>query len=811
MKFVRRSILLLLTLLLILPSSVFAEQTSAQDGTLSCAFFGPDEVQSYVDHLFDGDPVTTVTLRRGETLRMEIDGGTPAALFFDFYERTGEFTLTFADANGAPLGEQRCTADEYHVLLPVPYDSVAAVTLRVDKGDVRLCEWFACTDSFTPQFSDTGETADVLAVLNEPGDELYRFGGLFALLAGEHGLSVQVVYLTGTDGYHAHQCMDVLSGMGVLRMPSFGTGRKTDAKNDDSVFNAIGRSPVLIKQFTALIRTVRPKLLLTLDPGKDQTRYSDGVIARTLLTAADYAADETRYPNSTAFAVPKVYALSADGETTVSLAVPLYAYDGVTADALAERLSETYASERVFRRTLPAKLCFTLRAECVGADEARNDLLEHLSTDAFEHYRIPTPTPEPTEEPTPTPTETPTELPRETPRNTPAPTAEPSLPAPVHRRSMLLPVLGGIGLAAAAVLFVLFFKKKEKGILIAAIVLLLAGALALTLWSVPKGAVPVTEAATEAPTEKPTPKLTEAPTPKPTEAPTEEPTPEPTEAPTPDPNEAYFLSGDGEEYELDFENGRWEYRSNALSIDVRRVNTKYKNGKPLVYYVADIRMRDYSSFRSGVRGYAVPWRYARMEKAVLAFTGDNLDGAEKEEKGCLMRNGRFYCDYGGAETLVIRSDLTLEVRKPKSFTARELIDRGVRDTYSFGPVLVENGEICDSVYHHRVMHPNPRCGLGMVEPGHWVAIVSDGRQRGYSESITLSYFAQLFVENGCTVAYNLDGGSSVGLIFMGEALNQHDPYDASDYQRPWTDALMFGYSEQVPDPSVPTKHDGYRR
>ena len=93
----------------------------------------------------------------------------------------------------------------------------------------------------------------------------------------------------------------------------------------------------------------------------------------------------------------------------------------------------------------------------------------------------------------------------------------------------------------------------------------------------------------------------------------------------------------------------------------------------------------------------------------------------------------------------------------------------------------------------------------------WRAIVSDGRQPGYSQSISLEYFAQLFIDRGCTVAYNLDGGSSAGMVFMGETLNKHLGPNTDDTQRWWVDSIMFGYSEQVPDPSVSTKHDGIQR
>ncbi len=830
MKTIRRSLLLLLSLLLILPAAAFAEQAPVPDGTLTCTFTGPDEVQSYVSHLFDGDTGTTVTIKRGETLRMQIEDGTPSALFFDFYERPDAFTLSYLDADGNALGEERFTTSDHHLLIPLDYGSLSEIELYVESGQVRICEWYACTAAFIPPFTDRSETADVLAVLNEPGDELYLFGGLFAMLAGEHGLSVQVVYLTAADGYRTHQCMDVLRGMGVLREPVFGQGRKSDVKSDAAVYSALGGDSTLYATLTSMIRTLQPKLVLAPDAAEEQARYSDGVIARTVLTAAGYAADAKRYPDTNPYKVKKVYTLGGEGGTTVSLNVPLYAYDGMTANALAARLGMFYAEDRVLHKTTPDELRLTLRTSTVGDDKAKNDLIEHLPTSSFAEYRVPTPTPAPTEAPTSTPTLPPTVAPTEAPTGTPlviqneaTETPVPETPAPETPTEpqkngvtfiTLLPALLGAALAAA--LFVLLRKTTKRALLLLALIPLLLGLTVSFLLTRGGQPAPVSEAVptkvpTEAPTEAPMPEPTEEPTPEPTPEPTAEPTEAPTPEPTPDPNDAYFLSGEGEEYELDFENGHWRYKSSVLSIDIEQVNTTTDGTKPLVYYAADIRMRDYSSFRSGLGRRNQPWIYARREKAVLAITGDNLVEDEKELKGCLIRQGVFYCDYARAETLAILPDMTLEVLHPGTFTARQLLDHGVRDTYAFGPILVENGEICGSVFTHRITHPNPRCGVGMVEPGHWVAIVSDGRQRGYSESISLEFFAQLFIDRGCVSAFNLDGGSSAGMVFMGETLNKHLGPNTEDVQRNWMDSLMFGYSEQVPDANTPTEHNGIRK
>jgi exopolysaccharide biosynthesis protein len=88
------------------------------------------------------------------------------------------------------------------------------------------------------------------------------------------------------------------------------------------------------------------------------------------------------------------------------------------------------------------------------------------------------------------------------------------------------------------------------------------------------------------------------------------------------------------------------------------------------------------------------------------------------------------------------------------------IEEGTQDTFAFGPPLIMDGVLCEDVDQDRVGRINPRAGLGLVEPGHYVAIVVDGRLPHYSHGMFLSDFAKLFQHEGCVMAYNLDGGAS---------------------------------------------------
>lgn len=57
--------------------------------------------------------------------------------------------------------------------------------------------------------------------------------------------------------------------------------------------------------------------------------------------------------------------------------------------------------------------------------------------------------------------------------------------------------------------------------------------------------------------------------------------------------------------------------------------------------------------------------------------------------------------------------------------------------------------------------------------------------------------ALLMYERGCQVAFNLDGGKTGAICFMGKKLNQLPQDDSEDGVRPTGEILAFGTSGQV--------------
>ena len=139
----------------------------------------------------------------------------------------------------------------------------------------------------------------------------------------------------------------------------------------------------------------------------------------------------------------------------------------------------------------------------------------------------------------------------------------------------------------------------------------------------------------------------------------------------------------------------------------------------------------------------------------------------------MIRNGIVYRDRAGTDdVLCIYADGSMKVVDPSTATAQELVEQGVWQAFSFGPGLVEDGQIAVSLDSEvgRAKASNPRTAIGMIDSLHYVFVVSDGRT-GEVEGLSLYELAAFMEQLGVKTAYNLDGGGSSTMVFQGEVVN----------------------------------------
>ena len=180
--------------------------------------------------------------------------------------------------------------------------------------------------------------------------------------------------------------------------------------------------------------------------------------------------------------------------------------------------------------------------------------------------------------------------------------------------------------------------------------------------------------------------------------------------------------------------------------------------------------------------------------AILAINGD-FYGARNS--GYVLRNGVLYRDSAQSssqEDLVISSDGDLSIVTEGSVSASELKSQGALQVLSFGPALIENGQISvdenDEV--GKAMASNPRTAICQVGPLHYLLVVSDGRT-SESEGLSLYELAGFLQDLGVETAYNLDGGGSSTMVFNGTVINNPTTGGNHVKERSVSDIVYIGY------------------
>ena len=131
-------------------------------------------------------------------------------------------------------------------------------------------------------------------------------------------------------------------------------------------------------------------------------------------------------------------------------------------------------------------------------------------------------------------------------------------------------------------------------------------------------------------------------------------------------------------------------------------------------------------------------------------------------------------------------------------TAQEYLDHGAIHVFSFGPYLIRDGQLSEWVQDYtKTKAKNPRHVFGMIEPGHYMDIMCEGRLGSRSEGVTMAQAALLAQSAGLVEACNLDGGQTAVVVFMGKQLNKIGKYDGKTNARPTCEVFGAGISDQV--------------
>lgn len=257
----------------------------------------------------------------------------------------------------------------------------------------------------------------------------------------------------------------------------------------------------------------------------------------------------------------------------------------------------------------------------------------------------------------------------------------------------------------------------------------------------------------------------------------------PTPSPTPAPGDfsATFPTG-----EFDDENAVGTYADDNLRVSI--TEHELDGG---VYFVADVWIRNIQGFKTAFAGdkynsgYELPSDTASRYNAILGLSGDCY---RARNEGIVIRNGVLYRDSRSGDVCILYADGTMESYYESEFDIDEAVARGAYQGWSFGPKLIDNGQVPASYNtSDAIMAHNPRAAIGYYAPGHYCLVYVDGRQPDYSKGLTMKELSQVMIELGCVDAYNLDGGQSSMMTFQGQVVGQ--PYKGG---REISDIIYFG-------------------
>ena len=280
-------------------------------------------------------------------------------------------------------------------------------------------------------------------------------------------------------------------------------------------------------------------------------------------------------------------------------------------------------------------------------------------------------------------------------------------------------------------------------------------------------------------------------------------------------NDAGFLDS-GEFVWEDAEHGVWRYASETLRVEIFR----REQAKPArVWYEAEVFCAEGSAGPRMVANDPENWKkaasmeyphkIARKNGTVLAVSSDFAQlrlQQKKSRPGIIIRDGQVLSDRtkkpGGKDfptldCLAIWPDGDMKVYASDEKTAEEYLEEGAVDVLAFGPILIRDGKLNEEALEKYGTSHAQRTAVGMAEKGHYWFMMLEGRIRR-SKGDGIRFLAEKLYEKGCTLGFNLDGGDTSCIVFMGHQLCKLQDGKKNKASRRTSDILGVGTSELLP-------------
>ena len=269
---------------------------------------------------------------------------------------------------------------------------------------------------------------------------------------------------------------------------------------------------------------------------------------------------------------------------------------------------------------------------------------------------------------------------------------------------------------------------------------------------------------------------------------------------------------EGEDVYENPDEGIWYYNSPSLRVEIKRYYDKSAN---LTWTEAEIFSDGSDVFRMTpkdsehwMKVQDWPAAISKENGVVFSVNSDYAHTriAQKSIVGVIVRDGKIISEktrkkdankFPNLDTLALFPDGDMKVFYADEHTAKEYIEMGAVDVLAFGPFLIRDGELNEAGLKKYGASKAPRTAVGMVEKGHYWAMMLEGRH-DKSKGAGISFLANKLYEKGCTVAMNLDGGQTATMVFMGKQIIHVGQTSAANASaRKTAEVLGIGYSAEL--------------
>ena len=250
----------------------------------------------------------------------------------------------------------------------------------------------------------------------------------------------------------------------------------------------------------------------------------------------------------------------------------------------------------------------------------------------------------------------------------------------------------------------------------------------------------------------------------------------------------------------EYEIGLMEYEDPSIRVTRQSERVPLSDGKETRLYVLRIKIADPSQLRTmSMQGFDKMNRVGNIEvmsnrvNAVVAFGGDYYCG---DAKRFVLRQGTVYKEsMGYMDLLLIDEDgdfnIILAKDHPEEMDKTQINGKKVVNALCFGPALIKDGQKNTNLdafpTHCAPNEMHERLAFCQIGPLEYMVVACAHRGLTLPELTDMI----LMVEPNVQQAYNLDGGISTQLLFLGRRIN-----NTSGEARKLVDIVYFASAYQ---------------